>query len=424
MTRSSADSWAIVSEPLDDASAMFDPALLRTYELVISPAHLASIDADPAAEAWVPATLVLEGESIAVGARYKGSVGSFLMPCTAASAPGAKRGPKTGKCSMKVAFDHFDPAARYKGLRKLNFHAMGRDPSSLRERLGYSLFREMGVAAPRAAHVRLLVNGQLEGLFLAVEEIDGRFTRARFEEGGEGNLYKEVWPIHDTEDPYRKALESNRAVDADVSRMIAFHTAIAAADASVAQRLDRDYTLRWMAVDRVIMNDDGAFHWYCYSQGKDAQGIPLPPLVRNHNFYWYEAAAEDHHWIVPWDLDNSFVTETSRVHIDPEWSNASSCDCKVFLGLPQRPAACDPLFARFASWQSDLDAAIETLLAGPFAPERIEARLTTWSAQIEPIVTAANGALGAPDATAWQTALMQLRASIELARTHRGYPYP
>jgi hypothetical protein len=60
---------------------------------------------------------------------------------------------------MKVSFDWQNPDGRFYGLRKLQFHAMNRDPSMLKERLGYSIFRDFGVAAPRAAHARLLING-------------------------------------------------------------------------------------------------------------------------------------------------------------------------------------------------------------------------------------------------------------------------
>jgi spore coat protein CotH len=301
---------------------------------------------DPAAEAWVNASLTVDGQTLAVGARYKGSVGAFLMLCTEATAPGMKRGPKVGRCSMKVAFDHADPNARFRGLRKLNLHAMGGDASLLRERLGYSLFREMGIAASRATHIRLVVNGVFQGVFLAVEEVDGRFTRARFE-GGEGNLYKQVWPLHDDPNPCLKELESNRGAAADVTKMIRFKAALAANDGSSDRWLDMDYLMRWVAVDREIMNDDGAFHWYCYSQGYDGQGMPLPPLVRNHNFYWYEASARDRLWLVPWDLDNSCVIETTRIHITSEWTDTTSCQCTTFMGMSQRPAACDPLFARW-----------------------------------------------------------------------------
>lgn len=418
------ESTVVIAQPTDEAQVLFDPMLVRTYELSIAPVDLASIDANPAAEVWVNASLTVDGQTLAVGARYKGSVGAFLMPCTAASAPGAKPGPKIGRCSMKIAFDHTDPNARFHGLRKLNLHAMGRDSSLLRERLGYSLLREMGIAGSRAVHARLVVNGVFQGVFLAVEEIDGRFTRARFGEGGEGNLYKQVWPIHDDPNQYAKALESNRGASPDVTRMTRFKAAIDANDESADRWLDLDYHMRWVAVDRVIMNDDGAFHWYCYSQGFDAQGIPLPAMVRNHNFYWYEASGYDRMWLIPWDLDNSFVTETARVHIDPEWADTSSCQCKTFLGMSQRPAACDPLFARWRALATEREAAIDAFIAGPFSVERVETKLQTWSGQIAPLVQETNGALGAPDMATWLDAVMQLRQNIDLARANRGYPYP
>jgi spore coat protein CotH len=129
-----------------------------------------------------PALAAIAARSDSETVRYKGSVGGFLAPCTAAGSVGARPGPKTGKCSMKIDFDRVDPDARFYGLKKLNFHSMDRDPSMLRDRLGYSLFREFGVAAPRAMHARVLINGKLEGLHVVVEQIDGRFTDSRFSE--------------------------------------------------------------------------------------------------------------------------------------------------------------------------------------------------------------------------------------------------
>ena len=64
----------------------------------------------------------------------------------------------------------------------------------LREGVGYGLFRDAGVVAPRTAFAWLTVNGKPQGLFVVVEEIDDRFVAANFPDGGEGNLYKEVWP--------------------------------------------------------------------------------------------------------------------------------------------------------------------------------------------------------------------------------------
>ena len=41
----------------------------------------------------------------------------------------------------------------------------------------------MGVAAPRSTHARVVVNGEFVGLFVTTENIDGRFTRANFNDG-------------------------------------------------------------------------------------------------------------------------------------------------------------------------------------------------------------------------------------------------
>jgi spore coat protein CotH len=96
--------------------------------------------------------------------------------------------------SLKLDFDRFDDSLRLDGLKKLNLHAMAADPSKLRERLGYSLFREMDIVAPRSVHARVYLNGEYHGLFAAVEQVDGRFTANRFLTDGDGNLYKQLWP--------------------------------------------------------------------------------------------------------------------------------------------------------------------------------------------------------------------------------------
>jgi spore coat protein CotH len=86
--------------------------------------------------------------------------------------------------SLKLDFDRYDDNARLDGLKKLNLHAMAADPSKMRERLGYSLYRDMNLLAPRAVHARVFINGEYHGLFAAVEEVDGRFTANRFPHSG------------------------------------------------------------------------------------------------------------------------------------------------------------------------------------------------------------------------------------------------
>ena len=123
------------------------------------------------------------------------------------------------KLPMKIKFSEYDPDRRFYGLKRVNFHSMDRDPSRLREMIAYRLFREFDVPASRTAYAQLVINGEPRGLHLAVEQVDGQFTRARFEDGGKGNLYKEVWFTTTRAGVWRDGLRTNRDDEPDVSAM-------------------------------------------------------------------------------------------------------------------------------------------------------------------------------------------------------------
>jgi spore coat protein CotH len=407
------DPGTVLAEPEDEATYIFDQSALRTYNLIVSDADLATIDANPAAEQTVPGMLEFEGKQYGpLGVRYKGSVGAFNPPCMAAL--GGRLGPKTGKCSVKVVFDHIDDDARFFGLKKLNFHSMNRDVSLLRDRLGYSLFRDMRIAAPRAVHARLLFNGRLEGLFAVVEQVDGRFTRSRFNEGGNGNVYKEVWPLHEAATVYLAALETNTKESPSVERMLAFKHAIDESAEAIIDFLDRDYMARYIAVDRVTINDDGAFHFRCLPGGQGDNSNSA-----NHNYYWYEASHAQRFWLVPWDLDNNFDNRTT-VHIASDWTAESDCICD---GFGQRAPACDPLVRHWGTWRVDYEHVVDEFLETAFSASNVDAKLAAWLSQIEAAALESAGLNGAPTADAWRIAVDELRGKIEMARAHRGYPY-
>jgi hypothetical protein len=407
---------AIDLEPNDDATYLFDQTQLRTYNIVIAQADLDSINRHPSAEAWVRANLQFEAKTYGpFSVRYKGSAGAFMYPCTT----GDFDGPKAGKCSLKLGFDEIDSKGHFFGLKKLNFHSMNADSSMLRDRLAYQLFRDAGVAAPRAAHARVLINGVLEGLFVVVEQIDGRFTRSRFSEGGTGNLYKEVWPVYDDALVYKAALETNQDEQPSVQGMLDLKSAIATGAASLDTMLDRDYFVRYIALDRLIVNDDGIFHFWCdpTAQGNNPGGFG------NHNYYWYQASKDAHFWLIPWDLDNTFDNSPS-VHISTAWTATAKCECTNDPEYGrQRPASCDLLVQHFGTWRVDYKKQLDELIAGPFAKARVDALLAAWITQIQPAVSESGGINLAPSESAWADAVMTLRASIDSERKNGGYAY-
>ncbi len=393
------------------AAEVFDPTVVRRFELAVAPADWAAINADPRAEAYVPADLRYGDATLSrIAVRFKGGVGSLGL-CF--DAQGNRLCPKL---SMKLKFDEYVRGQRFAGLKRLNFHAMMRDPSHMKDRLGYGLFRAAGVPAPRSVHARLVVNGEDLGVFALVEAIDGEFVEDHFravDGSGEGNLYKEVWPLHPIAEPYLNALETNEDDGPSVERMIRFAAAIAGADATTLRAvlgawMDLPTLVSFLAVDRLIDNWDGIVGWYCNQAG----------TCFNHNYYWYEEVGRDRVWLVPWDLDNTMQVPSPirAAYGMPDW-DASPSDCAlrpIFLGFYGRPPACDQLIGLMAEvlWP-DYQARTAELLAGPAAAAALEAELAAMEALLAPEV--ATDVLG-PGLAAWQRAVDDLRADLPALR--------
>lgn len=402
-----------------DSTFLFDPEVVHTFDIGLEPEALDELDSDPGAEEYVEGSLTFDGETLErVGVRYKGSVGAFLG-CTSGPNPFVPSGPKTcTKLSFKLKINWDGADTEFYGQRRVQLHAMNLDESMMRDRLGYEMFRSAGVPAPRATHARVNVNGEFVGVFILVEQIDGRFVRDRFDDGS-GNLYKEVWPFDDSGD-VRSAdelvdgLKTNEDEDPKVDIMQSFAEELldgdAASDPEAARRIlgertDLDAFMTYAVVDRAIRHDDGPFHWYC------VQG-PCEP----HNFYFYEEPATERIHIIPWDLDNALRLTNPITDIADGWGETSN-DCEPFpfgpIGIPQRSAACDPLAAAWASLDTEFAEADAAFRAGPFAPQNVRDLIGTWAAQIEPLVAEAAAASDdVPTVDEWRAGVERLVADF------------
>ncbi len=398
--------------PTVSADQVFDPTAVRRFELTVAPADWQWLQDHARDEQYVPADLRYGDVTRArIGLRFKGSVGSLAI-CFDGN--GQRTCPKL---SMKLDLDQYVAGQRFAGLEHLDLHAMMNDPSQMKDRLAYGLYRAAGVPAPRSVHARLIINGADQGLFALVEEIDGEFVEDHFRavDGGEGNLYKEVWPMHPGPDPYRAALETNRDPATSVDRMVRFAAALRTATpatfrAVIASWTDLPTLVSYLAVDRLIDHWDGIVGWYCPQN--------QPGGCRNHNYFWYEESTRDRLWLVPWDLDLTLqVPSPIRSNYGmPDW-NASPSDCalrRVFLGLWGRPPACDHLIALMAQvlWP-DYQARTAELLAGPASPAALEAEIAAMEALLAPEV--ASDPFG-PGTARWRQAVADLRADLPLLR--------
>lgn len=251
------------------------------------------------------------------------------------------------KLSYKLKFDEYEDG-HFDGLTRLNLHASSGDATHLRELVAYRTFRDAGVDAPRAMPARLYINDEFQGLFIAVEEVDGRYAAAHYPDGADGNLFKEIWPNAALSDrDFAAALETNDDFE-DVSDMRAFAQAIASTNLNdfvddVAPYVEVESLLRYVAVDRLLRNWDGITAFYS----------PFTP----HNFFWYHDSGARHRFhLVPWDLDNTLWSSDPYMYPDPGWpvpavpditSQPSNCEPRVVWspasGTYITPPRCDKL---------------------------------------------------------------------------------
>ena len=404
---------------------IFDQNVLHTFELKIPKEDLEKIDSDPVAEQYVEGMLIFKGDTISpVGIRYKGSIGAFVG-CVDGPNVFEPSGKKIcTKLSMKVKINWNGREERFYGLKKLQFHSQNLDPSQMHERIGYWLFRAMGVEAPRSVHARLMINDDYSGLYALTEQIDGSFTDYHFDDQN-GNVYKEVWPLTNDGTPTNEqsfivALKTNEDDNPSVAIMNNFAEKLSNASNTELQNIISEYMdinkiVSFAVVDRAIRNDDGPFHWYCERGG-----------CGNHNYYWYEEPNNQKINLIPWDLDNAFENILSNANpvtpIADEWGETSN-NCQPFpygpFFIPQRSAACDKLIGGWASYKEEYKNIKATFINGPFSASTLNGLLVAWSEQIRAATKEANNTHSdALDVEKWEDELNKLKVQLEFARNN------
>ena len=171
----------------DDSDTFFDDSYVHEIYLTFDDAYygetgwyetLYDSHANDADDPYFPASFSGDGVTIdTVGVRFKGN-SSFNA--------------NSVKKSFKIDFDEYDEdndELVFYDLKKLNLNNGFKDPTLLREKL-FLDFAGHFVAAPRAVHTKVYVNGQYYGLYTAVEQVDKTFVQNRFGDDEDGNLFK------------------------------------------------------------------------------------------------------------------------------------------------------------------------------------------------------------------------------------------
>lgn len=388
-----------------DSSELFDWSTIPHFRFELPAERWAYLQAHAEDEQEEPASVEFEGKPVGRSAiRFKGAYGT-LYACV-----GDDGELLCPKLSMKLEFDEYDDEQRFFGMKELNLHSMVRDPTKLHERIAYGLYRAMDIVAPRSSWATLEVNGENFGLFSMVEEVDGRFTDNRWQEFGDGNLYKEAWPNRSDRGYFDDKLRTNEDAP-DHSGLLAFAAALTTdledRSAAAGQHVDLEYLARYLAVDDALVNWDGITGFYC---GDTSSGP-----CWNHNYYWYQEPARPQFWLIPWDLDGTF-SPSNPFGLVPRWDTApAECDKRYIVFGAEKVQApnCDPLLQTVAQNRTLYEAAVRQLLEGPFQEAALHEQIDREAAFIAAAVIADPRG---PGESGWRAAVDSFKADISLLR--------
>lgn len=211
--------------------------------------------------------------------------------------------------NWKIKFAKTDT---YRNRREWNFNY---EPA-VRQKLAYDLLKFAGVKMPSPRHVRMLVNGEDHGVYLAWEDPDSKDWLLDMFGDDEGDLYKAAYDIPnetkyfadltflgDADEDYFYHFDkktNNDVLPDDYSMLRGFvYDLNFTPDDEFVDWMDRTVTwdsfITYLAVSNFISNWDG------YPQ-------------RPKNYWLYNNPTTTQWTFIPWDLDNTFQIRLNNLN--------------------------------------------------------------------------------------------------------------
>jgi spore coat protein CotH len=177
------------------------------------------------------------------------------------------------KFQFQITFDRVSKYGNFLGLESIVLDSAPANRHMLRDRLAWSMIRDMGVIAPCANNARLEINGEFYGVFTNVEKIDKLFLERNFDNPS-GDLWKrQNWN-----------LQTNKKTATD-DRLDELNDADSIEE--LQTWLDVEQALTVYAAEALIPDSDGGW----------AGGL---------NFYVYDDPLSGVFKLIPWDMDSTF----------------------------------------------------------------------------------------------------------------------
>ena len=161
------------------ADTLFDTSTVHEINVELAEDDWKDLLANPLEKIKYKADVTIDGEKIEnVSFATKGNTSLSQVASS-----------DSDRYSFKINFGKYEKGQTYQGLDKLNLNNIMSDATYMKDYLSYMIMREAGVSASLTSYVALSVNGELHGLYIAIEDVSDSMLE-RSGKSSDGALYK------------------------------------------------------------------------------------------------------------------------------------------------------------------------------------------------------------------------------------------
>ena len=326
---------------VDYETALFDNSYIHDINVEITEEDWEDLLANPLDKPKYNVTVTVDGEVYEnVAFSPKGNASLFIVA-------GVK---KNDRYSFKLNFHKYDKSQTYHGLRELVLNNSFNDNSYIRDYAASLAFKAAGIPTALMSFVKLSINGEYYGLYMAAETIDKEYLNRNFD--GDGALYKvesavlaardgkvidsvrdcletgtegpcelsftDLDPDYttkgadfrytdDEEDSYTDIFDNNETKTTEEDRLEVITALKNLSLGNIDEALDKDEVIRYFAAHNFVCNSDS------YTS------------VMLHNYYLYEK--DGILSMIPWDYN--VMGETGR----PVTGGSETCTMEELINM-------------------------------------------------------------------------------------------
>ncbi len=290
------------SQP-DKSAWVFDPLLVKRIDLNLPQSTLDLFQNGNPGDLYRPGTFSISAKNSS-GATIK-SISSLQIGIRLKIGFGSNRPfgnmDNPGRSSFKIKFNESVQGQRLDGLAKLTLNNMVQDPSLVHEWASYTLFRAMGIPAPRVGYSSVYINNKLWGFYLTLEPLDDVSLSWTYPKTQ--HLYEALWtdrPPDMTGGRANVAFEVDEGDKTNRSDLQALENAInnySMSSPQVQSLLNVQGMVNMMAVEQYLDHWDGytSTRWW------------------TPNNYYLHSNADGYFELLPWGTDQTFSGNTGNL---------------------------------------------------------------------------------------------------------------